>query len=253
MEIREPGDGSSYLNLLLWGAPKSGKTTAACDAPGVQCLFNTEQLDSSRFAHSRDTEKRLIEPVIPQYEPGRRPVYDLMTEIALGARDKSWDGVILDSAAELYRRLLDEFSGRAKNPTRDLRMEVTTEFERWLRYMVDAPVNFTIIAHQMRVEGSDDSSILMPLISSKTGSESGIGPKLGGIVGLIAYVKTIDTEDGRQRVAQVRADDNGMDLGGRFPELETDEGYRTLDLPEWYKLANIKLNGVQQTLEAVAP
>jgi AAA domain len=236
---------------VVWGAPKSGKTTAACDAPGVQLLFNCEQEDSTRFAHKRDKDKRLIEPIIPPFESGKRSLYDLMGEIAIGARDKSWDGVILDSAAELYRRLLEEISNKAKRPSFEHRQDATSEFERWLRYMVAAPVNFTIIAHAMRVEGDDNTSIQVPLISSKSGSESGIGPKLGGIVGLIAYVRTIETEGGRQRVAQVRSDD--MDLGGRFPELETDEGYRTLDIPEWYKLAGIKLNGVQETASAVAP
>jgi AAA domain-containing protein len=249
----DPSARPTYANILLWGPEKTGKTTSLSTLPGQTLLLNAEQDNSTRYAHKLDSDRRLHEPVIPPYVKGEKPIKAILREVMVGsAKAPTWDNVVVDTSAELYRRMLEEHAQRAANPSFEQRSAVTGEIEQFYRFMVAAPVNFLIVAHEMQTD--DDGKIArLPLITSKSSSQSGLGPKVRGMVDMVAYSRAIieEGEDEPTYVAQISPGD-GRHVGVRFPELLTPEGYRKLDFAEWFEIASIKNNGVTEALESVA-
>lgn len=249
MEFIKP-DAATYANVLLYGPPKTGKTTGAATAPGAVLYVNADLRNATKYAHGQDAEGRIMEPLIPPFEKGTTPVRDLLREIMVAARQQpTWDTVVIDPIGELYRRMLEEGSGQAKRPSFDHRQDATTDLERFCRFMCEAPVNFVIVAHEMQADGDDGVSSI-PFTGSKTGSQSGIGPKIMGMVDVIAYTAAIEVEGQKEPayVAQL-VPGKGRPAGGRFPEL-MDEAVRPVNLTEWFELVGVHTGG--QTPQAVA-
>jgi hypothetical protein len=250
MEFVDPG-AATYINVLLFGPPKTGKTTGAATAPGAVLYFNVDLPNATGYAHQRDTEGRVMEPRIAPPQQGKAPVFDLMTEIAIAAHQKpTRDTVVVDPLGELYRRLLEEQTNRTRRPTLDQRGNATTDVERWCRAMCEAPVNFVIVAHEMTADKGEEGLISMPFTGSKSGSQSGLGPKIMGMVDVIGFTAAVDVEgkDEPEYVAQL-VPGKGRQAGSRFSALMAGPGYRPIDLAEWFAVA--KGEKVEQR-EAVA-
>src|SRR4051812_20985966 len=101
-----------HPNVLLYGPPKTGKTAAACSAPGMVALLNLDLPNASFYAHSRDAEGRIAEI---EFE-GMATLIELATELKSGT--STIDTLVIDTVGELHRRLLEEESNRAIRPSR---------------------------------------------------------------------------------------------------------------------------------------
>jgi hypothetical protein len=60
LKLREPPT-QTYPNVLLFGAPKTGKTAGACSAPGGVLLLNADLPNAPHYARSRDPDGRIME------------------------------------------------------------------------------------------------------------------------------------------------------------------------------------------------
>jgi hypothetical protein len=73
-----------YVNVLLVGPGKSGKTTGALSAPGPKLVLNFDQVNSTYFARAyRDPDKQIHEVVMPAYEEGKLHTENLLNEVAV--------------------------------------------------------------------------------------------------------------------------------------------------------------------------
>jgi hypothetical protein len=227
-----------HVNLLMFGRPKTGKTTGASTAPGSVLYINADLPNATRFIHQRDTENRIKEPVIARHEQGQTPMETLMIETVNAAyQSPTFDTFVVDPLGEMYRRILEEQSNRSRRPTLDQRGNATQDLERWCRAMCEAPVNFVMVAHAM-TQDKDGSVESIPFTGSKTGSQSGIGPKLAGMVDIIAYTHALEQSDGSIKYIAQLVPGNGRDAGSRFPALMA-QPVREINLAEWFALAGL--------------
>ena len=249
MEFRDdPKVSPYYANVLLFGPAKTGKSAGAGSTPGLIGYLNTEQPNSTEFVHERDTENRIME-VQMQKDP--KP---LLSEIMRSCYPKTGSGFdtwVLDSVGELHRRLLASQSRGAVRPSRDTYGDVLREVEDFCRFMVEAPCNFVIVAHDHPVK--DDTTggfTAMPFTGT---SNPSLAMKLLGMVDIVAYTGAMAVEverDGEMRrdmayVSQL-VPTMGRPVGvrGRFNKLITEEvkqsGVRETNLAEWFEIAGMQ-------------
>jgi hypothetical protein len=243
IEFREDPKGApKYANVLLFGPPKSGKTTGAASAPGLVGYLNCEQPNSTEYAHELDTEDRLKEIVIP------RDVKPLLSEVMRSCYPAQGEPIIdtwvLDTVGELHRRLLVQRSKGAVRPTLDAYGDVAREVEDFCRFMVEAPCNFVIVAHEQPVKDETTGGFNVAPFTGT--SNPALGQKLMGMVDIVGFTgatQIVDEEDPEKKrktiyVTQLTPT-QGRPVGvrGRFNRLITPEGYRETNLSEWFAAA----------------
>jgi hypothetical protein len=246
-EFREDvGTEVVYGNGLVYGPPKTGKTTGlVTTAPGRVLYFNWDLKNATRRGRQIAKEQGRVvpsEPNMPRFKRDQTPVFDMMTQAVYQAYEGMWDTVISDHIVEHFRRLLEEQTNRARRPTLEARGNAWADIERWCRGMCEAPVNFVVVAHEMTLQKGDEL-LSIPFVGSQGASVGGVGTKLKSMVDFIAYTGVIGQEDeGLEFVAQLQPgqgrDGAQRDAGSRFDALMT-ETYRSLDLTEWFTAAGV--------------
>ena len=249
MDFRDdPKVSPYYANVLLFGPPKTGKSTGAGSTPGLIGYLNTETPNSTEYVHERDTENRIMElQMVKDPKP-------LLSEIMRSCYPKTGSGFdtwVLDSVGELHRRLLASQSRGAVRPSRDTYGDVLREVEDFCRFMVEAPCNFVMVCHDFPVKDDTTGGFnAMPFTGT---SNPSLAQKLLGMVDVVAYtgVAWVDVEDegeAKRKLIYVSqlVPTTGRPVGvrGRFNKLITDEvrqvGYRETNLTEWFEIAGIK-------------
>lgn len=245
--MRPPPSGLPVPNIMLYGPPKTGKTTAACTYPGGKLLLNTDSSENAtRYARSKrnDPEGQIMEPVIKDYEPGvtiGTPVLKTMGEITRMAEDPAQDFVscvIVDPVHELYRLLLEEQSMRSMNPTLQQRLAVTTYLERFARALVKSPLACVFVFHELPVR--DEAEETMEKLPFTGTSNMNLSQKLQGLVDIVAYTGVHEKEDGSKEYGAVLVHNKGRRGGDRFDALGK---YQPLDLARWMRIIKAHEDG----------
>jgi len=220
-----------HLNVMLYGAPKTGKTTGACTAPGPILLLNADRPNASRFARVH-SDSQIHEVKLH----GLQTLVDV-TNLLLEKPD-DYASIVVDPVGELYANILDGLSGRAVRPAINLRGDAGVHLERFCRAMCDLPLNAVFVAHEYQVEDPDAGIENLPFVTSKSGSPV-FGAKLMAMVDVIGYTGVIEKpqDEPPEYVAQLRPSD-GRRAGGRFQTLGL---VRPVDITEWVKLAQAEL------------
>lgn len=218
---------------------KTGKTTAACTAPGTLILVNTDLPNATRFARRRQDPGRILEVKMPQWEKGQtQQVMDLLAEISvMCTSDDRPDTVVIDPIGELHRRMLEDFSGRAVRPRIDYYGDVSMQVERFCRFMCEAPVNFVIVAHEFAV-GSGELIEKVAFTGTKGGSET-LSQKLMGMVDIVGYCGSMQVEGGERKYVAQLVQEHGRQGGDRFDVIAGENGIADLNLTEWFTKAGI--------------
>lgn len=189
-----PDDYQSKLSVLLYGPPKTGKSTAAASMPGDILYINSEAPTALRFPRSRFGTQKIHEF---RFE-GKETFNEVVLYLKDGGAEKT---VVVDSIGNVYQRLVEEIdkSGRITLPQRG---DINTLILRFCRFLVmEAVQNIVLICHEDIGEGANES-LLLPRTGGKQLPQS-----LCALVDVIGYTKVVRDDKGADHyVIQTQAD-----------------------------------------------
>lgn len=179
--------------MLLYGPPKTGKSTGAASAPGGILYLNTDLENALRFPRSRDTEGRIMEV---DYSAG---IMQTMIQVALAVQQDQdvIDTVVVDTMNELHRRLLEELSNRAIRPTLNQYGDTAVHIERFCRMLCEADVHAVFVCQEVEVK-DEATGVIERLPFMGTGNTAP-SSKLLAMVDVIGYTGIAVQDDGQKK------------------------------------------------------
>jgi hypothetical protein len=209
------------FNVMLFGPPGSGKTVAACSAPGPVLVINAEGPNALAYA-------RKINPNLLEVRFEDRSTLQAVLEHVRTGRDPKVGTVVVDSVYKVYAALLERLGG--SSPKIQHYGQVNKDLADFIRALRDLPVNTVLVTHE-RIDQNDEETITRPL----TGGQQ-LPEIIMGEVDVAAYCSAVRADGGVRYLGQLveakgrRAKDRSGALGQ----------VRELDLSEWlaaYKAA----------------
>lgn len=206
-----------FPNILLYGPPKTGKTAGACSIPGQVTLLNADLPNATSYARNREGS-RLMEVNFD----GLNTLIDIANHVG------QMKSVVVDPVGELHRRLMEEQSKRAIRPSINIYGDVSVHLERFCRFLCEAPITAVFVCHEYPVK--DEATGQMERLPWTGTTNPSLGQKLMGMVDIVGYTGTVETEDeGTKYIAQL-VNDKGRRGGDRFDVLGP---WRELNVGEW--------------------
>jgi hypothetical protein len=235
-----------YMNVLLYGPPKTGKTTGAASAPPGVLYINCDLPNATRLAH------RLHPEMAEARFEGMQTIIDVQAIAAAQAAkpqgERKLQTVVIDPIGEMHRRLLEETSKGAIRPQIQDYGDVTVYIERFCRALCEMDVNVVLVAHE--TTSKDESNGTHERLPWTGTSNAALGAKLMAMVDIIGYTTVVDQEGGgKAHVAQL-THGGGQRGGDRFTVLGAE---RALDLSEWHALASADAKPDPEPAETPAP
>lgn len=220
----EPSDEDRYVNILLYGPPKTGKSTAAATAPGPILWVNAE--GPGALAHARKVARErghtIHEVRVERGTDTRELLRNVLRHVKSGAEPRPAT-VVIDTLAKVRERLINEIVvPGAKNSIQQFG-EVARILREVVEVLRDLPMHVVLIAHQ-DVADSDQDRIVRPLIG---GALTEVIP---GEVDVIAYTHSFVDDEQRRRYVGQLVEAKGRIAGDRSGGLGV---LRDLDLTEW--------------------
>jgi len=229
MKFIEPQQ-TLHPNVLLYGPPKTGKTTGACTAPGIVGLLNADLPNASWYAHQRDADSRIREIPYEDFDT----IVDVVTEVRSEA--PTLDSVVIDPVGELHRRVLEDLSTRAVRPSLNQYGDTSTHIERFCRALCEAPVTTVFVCHEYPVK--DESSGQLERLPWTGTTNPALGSKLMGMVDIVGYTGVVEQEDGERSYIAQLVTQQGRRGGDRFGGLLGD--WAPVDISKWMEIIGAK-------------
>lgn len=230
--VEDDGLAPDTFNVLLFGPPKSGKSTAAATAPGPILYLNAEGKGALGFARKVALERgtRIHEVALPNGKNGQSVlvVMRAAVEHLRSGNEPVVQTVVVDTIGKVREALANELVvPGAKNSIQQWGKVADTvaEFVRTLR---DMPVNVVFLAHTDQVDDAESGRTVRPLIGGKA---TEIVP---GEVDVVAYTGAVAVEGEPVRYVGQLVDGKGRTgLGDRSGALAEAGPVRDLDLSVW--------------------
>lgn len=229
LDLVEPHPGT-FVNVLLYGPPKSGKSAAALSIPGDVLYLNADTSNALQYGR----RKRKQDGIRGTVTEAR--MSSLETLVSIGRKAEAGElpvnTIVLDPMADIHRMLMEGASGRAVRPQINIYGDVATYLERFCRKLCEAPINAIFIAHDLPIKDEEQGSVeYLPAMGT---SNTAPGRKLMGMVDIVGYTGVIMQQDaGPKYVAQV-LDGKGRHGGDRFGiGADPTSGTVDLNIGEW--------------------
>jgi hypothetical protein len=226
LEFVEPS-GDTYVNVLLYGAPKTGKTVGAATAPGPILYLNADRPNATRFAHAHSGQE--IREVKAE---GLQTLIDVVGELM--EKGDAYNSVVVDPVGELYRVIIEGISGRAVRPKIQEYGDTGVHLERFCRALCELPFNVVFVLHETAVKDEDTGGFeRLPYTGT---NNPALAAKLMSMVDIIGYTGVVAGNDGEppKYLAQL-VNGGGRKGGDRFGALGA---AREINISEWVDLAH---------------
>jgi hypothetical protein len=218
-------DTPDTFNVLLYGPPKSGKSTAAATAPSPILWVSAEGPGALAYARKIAGQRshQILEVRIGRQTDARQVLRDTIAHVKHGLDPKP-KTVVVDTLAKVRESLIRQIVvPGAKNSIQQFG-EVARILREFIQSMRDLPVNLVLIAHQ-DISDADGERIVRALIGGALTEE------IPGEVDVIAYTHSFkDEESGERRYVGQLVEAKGRIAGDRSGGLGS---VRDLDLSEW--------------------
>jgi hypothetical protein len=222
LSIVQPAQVPDTFNVLLYGPPKAGKSTAAATAPGPTLWLNLEGPGALGYARKVAAERgHEIHEVRPDRQDRLRDTLAAIAQHVSSGDHPVVKTVVIDTIGKVRDHLARNIGG--DQPKIQHWGEVAKIIEGFVQTMRDRPVNLVLLAHEAIKDSDDGDRIVEPMIGGATTA------KVCGEVDVIAYCGRVDDEQGVRYVG-VLAERKGRRAGDRSGGLGTS---RELDLTEW--------------------
>jgi hypothetical protein len=215
-------------NVLLYGQPKSGKSTAAATAPGPILWVNAEGPGALGFArktaHARGTQ--ILEVAIDKRAKNATSILTQVYQHVASGADPVPRTVVVDTLAKVREALIAELVVKGAKNTLQQFGEVADKLGGFINALRDLPVNLVLLAHADLRESEEDGRIVVPLIGGK------LTETVPGEVDVVAFTSPLSDENGTRYYGQL-VERKGRIAGDRSGGLAGEHGIRELDLSEW--------------------
>jgi hypothetical protein len=218
------------FNVLLYGHPKTGKSTGAATAPGPILWVNAEGRGALGYARKVAVARgTAIHEVALDHRTGSPS--KVLSEVYRHVRDRSEPTVrtvVIDTLGkvrdELAKELVDQYS---KNSIQQWG-QVADKLIGFVLGLRDLPVNLVLLAHAETTGDDESGRMTGPVIGGKPTQV------IPGEVDVVAYTGAIRQDDGTVRYVGQLVETRGRIAGDRSGGiLEPGESIRDLDLSEW--------------------
>lgn len=217
------------FNVLLWGHPKSGKSTAAATAPGPILWVNAEGSGALGFARKTAAERgsQILEVAIDKTKRNAASVLDQVYRHVRDGADPQPKTVVVDTLAKVRDALIAEMVvPGAKNSLQQFG-KVADYLGGFILAMRDLPVNLILLAHVDKSDDAENGRVMLPLIGGK------LTETIPGEVDVVAYTAAVKSDDATRYYGQLIDGNGRAGLGDRSGGLADERGIRELDMSEW--------------------
>lgn len=230
---QEP-DVRETFNVLLYGKPKMGKTTAAATAPGPIMWVNAEGPGALGYARkvaaSRGTniyEKRIGNRALT---PDPAGVLEQVYRHVLSGEAPIVRTVVVDTVAKVRDALINQFVVKNSKDSRQQYGMVNDKLGGFINALRDLDVNLVLLAHVDEKNVQETGSV-DPLIG---GALTAVVP---GEVDVVSFVMRLPAEgDTPARHVGQLVEARGRSCGDRSDGLAADGPIRDLDLTVWLEV-----------------
>jgi hypothetical protein len=223
------------FNVLLYGPPKAGKTTAAATAPGDLLWLNLEGPGALGYARKIAAGRgSQIHEIRPDRNDKLRDTLAGIVKHVTSNSEPHVRTVVVDTLGKVREHLARNIGG--DHPQIQHWGDVDKIIMGFVTTLRDRDINLVLLAHESINDSDDGDRIVEPLIGGKT------TVKVCGEVDVIAYCGRVEDDDGVRYMGQL-VERKGRRAGDRSGGLGKS---RELDLTEW-------LSVFREALRATAP
>lgn len=219
------------FNVLLYGKPKSGKSTAAATAPGPILWVNAEGPGALGYARKVAAQRgtAIHEVMIGNkvVTPDPAAVLTAVYKHVKSGEAPIVQTVVVDTAAKVRDALIGQYVVKGSSNSLPQYGKVADTLGGFINAMRDLPVNLILLAHVDMKDG-EDGRVVDPLIGGA------LTEKVPGEVDVVSY--TLKVQDEATKTEQFfgqLVDGRGRSCGDRSGGLAADGPMRLLDLTEW--------------------
>lgn len=222
------------INVVAYGAPKSGKSTFAATFPGPILWLSTQGPNALAFARktARERGTQILEVRMDKNaEPGETSHVQTVLREAIryvrSGQEPAPKTVVVDTIGQVRDALAHKLVNQGSKNSMQQWQQVTKIVREFVNLMRDLPVNLVLVAHQDVSDDPESGRLTRPLIGGVLTEE------ITGEADVIAYCQPFTDADNKVRYVGQLREARGRVAGDRSGGLAGEIGYRDLDGAEW--------------------